>query len=224
MKHLKTAGLVLVAAAALAGAGGATTASATELCTVNLPEPCSPEAVLKAGTALEATTSLFTLTASTSGNITCTHSVMKGKTTSNGGMGKDVEASIESFVATGVGANGECTIDLAVGGTALCTVNPVNLPWKAAISKSAQPDGTMTLSSSGKGDPGFTAKCPTQMMECIFSATKHVLDLDGGKPALITASQEPLVVAQEGFSFCPGKGAWDGTYNLLKPNQVYLVN
>ncbi|HET8956431.1 MAG TPA: hypothetical protein VFN18_12305 [Solirubrobacterales bacterium] len=223
MKYLTRLGLLGIAVAAVVAFGGVGTASATELCTVGI-EPCPGETLESAGTALEATTTLLTITAGASGNITCTHSLIKGKTTDAGGKGKDVEATIESFTASGKGPGGECTNDLAFGGTASCTVSPVNLPWKAPLSKSALPDGTMTWSSSGKGDPGFTVKCATQMMECIFSATKHVLDFKGGKPALLKAVDEPLVAAQEGFSFCPSKGTWDATYTVLKPTQGYLVN
>lgn len=224
MKHLKRTGLVAVVAMALAGVGGAGTASATELCTVLPAGACPAGSLHGTGSVLEMTTTQWTLTAGGLGNITCSHSLVKGKTTSNGGALKNVDATIESFTTTGTEANGDCTLDTAGAESDPCTVTAINLPWTAVIQKSAQPDGTITYSNSGKGEPSFTAKCPATNTLCIFSAANMVLDWDGGKPALVTASKEPLTPSAEKPGACPAVGSWDATYTVLKPSPAYLVN
>jgi hypothetical protein len=211
----------IVASIAAIAVAGTFTASATELCPENISACPNPD---KAGTAIEATTSLMTLTTN-SGSITCTHSVIKGQTTTIGGKSPtNVEASIESVTATGTGAKGECTLDTPFGKSDPCTVTANNLPWKGVISKSAQPSGTLTLSSSGKGEPGFTVTCPALNVVCIYHATSIVLDWDGGEPAVLTAIKEPFEETPEGANACTVSPSWDGTYTILKPTAGYLVN
>jgi hypothetical protein len=221
MKHLEKLGLAVLAAMAVVAIAAAGSSPATELCTESISACPKPE---PATTVIEATTSLMTLTNS-SGSITCTHSVIKGKTTTAGGKGVDVEGTIESFTATGTGANGECTIDTAIDGkTHPCTVTGNNLPWKAVLTKSAQPSGTLTFSSSGKGEPGFTVSCPAMDVVCVLHASKIVLDWGGGSPAVLKASNEPFEVTPEGVHACIVQPTWDGTYTVLKPTAGYLVN
>lgn len=209
----------IVAAIVAVAVTGAITASATELCTENIAACPKPE---PATTVIEATTSLMTLTTN-AGSITCTHSVIKGQTTNAGGKGANVEATIESVTATGTGAKGECTLDTPFNKTDACTVTGNNLPWKGVISKSAQPSGTLTLSNSGKGEPGFTVACPAMNVVCIFRATNIVLDWIGGGPAVLKAISEPFEEVPEGGSACVGTPTWDGTYTVLKPTAGYLV-
>jgi hypothetical protein len=226
MRYLKTGGLVVLAALALTILAGAGTASATELCTTNVFGAACPGISLHStGSELEFTTTQWTLTAGGLGKITCTDSLFKGKTTSKGGPGLEIGASIESSTLTGKEANGDCTLETPFTGTHPCTMSVINLPWKAAIDISAQPNGTIVLTNGGKGEPGFTANCPAANTLCTFTAQKITLDFDGGKPALVTAKERPLTPSAEKVGgTCPAESSWDSTYTVLKPSPGYLVN
>jgi hypothetical protein len=217
MKYLKMLGLAAIAALALTAVAGAGTASATELCTTNV-SPCPAGEHYGAGTVIEGSSTNATLTSSL-GNVVCTSSAIKGATTTTGGAKLSVEGKIESLTFSG------CTLTTPFGGTKHnCNVTAINTPYKAVVTKTTQPNGTLTVSSGGSGDPGAKVDCGASVLRCQFTSPSIALDVTGGSPAIVHAKEEPLNRTVYEGGLCPSTSTWDATYTVTKPHALYLVN
>jgi hypothetical protein len=220
MKYLKMLGLAAMAGMAVMAVAGAGTASATELCTVNTPEnePVCPAATKYGiGTTVEASSTNSTLTSSL-GNVVCSSSSIKGKTTTAGGAKLSVEGKIEALTWGG------CTLTTPLGGTHNCTVTAINLPYKAVVTKTTQPNGTLTVSSGGSGEPGAKVDCGAQVLRCQFTSPSIVLDVTAGETPTVVAKEETLNRTVYEGGICPEKATWDATYTVTVPHALYLVN
>jgi hypothetical protein len=217
MKYLKILGLAAVAAMALMAVAGAGTASATELCTVNT-SPCPAASKYNSGTVIEASSTNATLTSSL-GNVVCTGSSIKGTTTSSGGSKLSVEGTMESLSFSG------CTLTTPFSTTKHnCTVTGINLHYKGVAAKTTQPNGTLTVTSGGSGDPGAKVDCGANVLRCQFTSPSIVLDVTGGSPATVLAKEESLNRTVYEGGLCPSTSTWDATYTVTKPHALYLVN
>jgi hypothetical protein len=104
MKHLKTIGLAMIAAAAMAALAGVGSAHATVLCTAADTPACATLNTYPAGTKLHFSAPSGTSTSLTSGSntiSTCTGIKLQGKTTSKGSSGKAIELQIEELTWSG---------------------------------------------------------------------------------------------------------------------------
>jgi len=216
LKYLKILGLAAIVAAAftaLVGVGSASAAS--ELCKEKV-SPCPAASVYPAGTVLEATSTNATLTSSL-GNVVCTHSLITGKTTTAGSTKTNVEGLIEKVSFTG------CSLTTPFsGGTHACSVTAINLSWKAVLVKTVAPNGTLTVSSGGLGDPGAKVDCGANVLRCQFTSSAIALDVTGGAPATILAKEEPLTRTVYEGGLCPSSATWDANYTVIKPNPLYV--
>jgi hypothetical protein len=101
-----------------------------------------------------------------------------------------------------------------------CTVSAQNLPYKAEIEYTANDDGVVTLSSGGSGPPRVKNICLG--LSCTFGAAKITLDLEGGAPAAIKASSEPLVREAGEKSICGDTAQWSSAYQATEPMALFV--
>jgi len=209
MSYLKSFSLAAVAAAIVMALVGASSASATALCSVNQEECASP---LVAGTVVEA--SLKTGTKATLltdlAIVLCNKSVTSGKTTS--GAAASVTGVIESlsFSECKTEAGTSCTV-----GTAL------SLPYNASITATGAGNGKLVVTKgSGGGNPGATVTC-LGVIECTFRTPSATLNVLGGNPAV--AKAEAIELPERSGLLCPSKEAkWDAEYSVSKPNPLWI--
>jgi hypothetical protein len=206
MKYLKMLGVAAVAAMALTAVLGAGSASAATFlcktsanpCTEHYPSGTAISASLVTGTTARLTTNI--------GTVTCKKSTVGGKTTST-----EAHGEITSLTFT------ECTDPFGNP----CTVKAVNTPYtaSAATAVAGTPNGSGTMTISGKaGNPGATVECGS-WMNCKFTNSPIVLDVTGGAPAKIVASKEAL--NREG-GICPAESFWDAEYTVTAPNPLFI--
>jgi hypothetical protein len=204
MKYVKMLGLAAMAAMALMAVGGAGTASAAELCTEN-KAPCPTEKKHGAGTTIEASVvGTATLTTNTT-NVHCSVSDVHGTTTTAGGSGKAVLGEIESLSFE------QCETS---GGTE-CEVTTQGFPASASLVATGGGNGTMTVT----GEPGAHVQCGF-FINCTFTTKSIALDVTGGNPAHVTASEEELL---RSGGFCPTVSKWDATYKVNAPKPLFVV-
>lgn len=210
MKYAKMLGLAVMAAMALSAIAGASTASATELCSVNAagcsggtmyPAETVVSAQLKTGAVAELTSPIT--------NVTCKKSTTSGKTTTTGSATETVLGQITALTFT------ECT-DTA---GEKCTAEAVNLPYKGEIHATGSGNGTLTVSSSGKGNPGATVVCGL-VINCTFSTALASLSVTGGNPALAVANKIGLNLAG---GICPTEAHWDSQYEVTAPKPLFVL-
>lgn len=208
MKYIKVLGLSAFAAMALMAVVGAGTASATELCSTTTT-PCSGTKY-SSGTHIEASVvGKATLTNSIT-NVTCEASTVEGETTSSGGSGATVVT----------GTISELTFENCetAGGTS-CTVATQGFPAMADVQYLSGDNGSMTVTPEGHGEPGAHVTCGF-FINCTFTTSSITLDVLGGSPAHVTASEEVL---NRSGGFCPSTAKWDATYEVTSPNPLFVV-
>jgi hypothetical protein len=208
MKYVKILGLAAVAAMALMAFLGASSASATVLCTTpnetegcTMPYPAGTEihASLKAGTSAELT--------DTSGEIledTCTASTVKG-TTGNGGSSSTTVSGTTSVLTFGVAGTTPCKNTTTV----LNGVGNLEIHWISGTD-----NGTLTAS-------GFEVTVNAGI-SCIYGASTGI-DLGkvtGGAPA--TMDVEAVVKKVGGSFLCPSDALWNATYVVTSPHALYV--
>ena len=208
MKYLKIFGLAAIAAAVAMAFVGASSASATALCSANEEECASPlgsgtaiEASLKTGTTAVLKTELAT--------VECKKSSTSGKTTS--GAGASVTGVIETLSFS------ECK---TTGGTN-CTATAVSLPYSGSITATGGGNGTLLVTKgSGGGNPGATVTC-LGVIECTFRTPSATLSVFGGSPAIAKAAG--IELTERSGVLCPSKEAkWTAEYAVSKPNPLWI--
>jgi hypothetical protein len=208
IKMLGLGGITALIAMAFVGAGSA---SATALCSANETTCAAP---LGAGTQIEARLKAGTvaLLKTTTANVECTESETKGETTS--GAGATVIGVVKSLTFK------ECKTT-GVGGTP-CTAVSVSVPYAASLVATEGGNGTLTVSKgSGGGNPGATVTC-LGVIECTFRTPSAVLQVTGGNPA--TAKANEILLSEHSVGqLCPsGEAKWTATYEVLKPNPLWI--
>lgn len=209
MNHLKIFGVAAVAAAIVMALVGASSASATALCSLNQEECASPlvtgtavEASLKTGTKAVLKTELAT--------VECSKSATSGKTTS--GAAPSVSGVIEnlSFSECKTTSGTNCTV-----GTAL------SLPYSASITATGSGNGKLVVTKGGGGgNPGATVTC-LGVIECTFRTPSATLNVLGGNPAV--AKAEGIELTERSGLICPAKEAkWTAEYAVSKPNPLWI--
>lgn len=190
--------LSLAAVAAIAAMAfiGASSASATTLCSVNT-NPC-PEANRYTSVSVEAALETGT-EAVLSGPVAvkCNTSTVKGA--SEGTSGNPLKGKI-----TGLTFGPTCT--------GCTTVTSEALPYVADVKATGGGNGTLTVLSPKVK----LANCPLGI-SCTASASEVVLDVVGGNPAKVLAKEEPITLS---CSF--EKGKWDATYVVSTPKPLFV--
>jgi len=207
-------GLVAVAAMALTAMLGVGSASATTKLCKTTTNPCTEP--YGTGTVIEASSTKALLTNSIS-NISCTGSAIKGKTTSaGGGAGTEttVLGTIELLNFTG------CS---TASGTKCNDPTVLNLPYFAELHTTTEgkvnDNGLMTVTSSGKGNPGATVVCGF-LINCTFTTSQANIHISGGTSPI--AHAEGIALERSG-GFCPSFSFWDATYNITTPKPLYVI-
>jgi hypothetical protein len=214
VKYIKILGLAAVAAAALMAFVGASSASATVLCTETptgtSPATCPSAQTYGPNTVITGTATNAVLT-NTISNVTCSHSVTEAETTTTGGAAATVTGDIVSLSFTG------CKTATEVP----CEVTVENLPYSAEVHwVSGTHNGTLTVKSGGTGNPGATVICGS-LIRCTFSNSLFNLGVTGGEPAHVTAANVPLSLNSLGA--CPLTATWDATYEATSPTNIWVA-
>jgi len=215
MKYLKVFGLAAVAAVVAMAFIGASSASATALCSVNEAK-CPTEAQLGAGTVIEAhlKTGTKAVLETSLATVECSKSVTKGKTTT--GAAETVKGVIEELSFE------ECQTKT---GETKCTVgSALNLPYNGSIVALGSGNGKLTVTKgTGGGNPGATVTC-LGVIECTFRTPSAVLKVFGGNPAVAKAEAITLSEHSVGLK-CPASettAKWTAEYEVLKPNPLFI--
>jgi RHS repeat-associated protein len=202
MRAARVAGLAAFSILAVLIPLGPTTAHATTLCAVKA-NPCPPLFTYGSGTKIEATLASGTKATflSNIGNIVCPSSTMLGETTSSGGAGKAVQASISNMTFS------ECKF-----GATNCTVTAVNLPYTASLTS---PETFAIEDSEGAG---ALAKCGF-LVNCTFTTKKATFKMTGGNPAIATVAKLPL---ERTGGLCPSEATADIEYAFQAPKPLFM--
>jgi len=200
MKHLKTLGLAMLAAAALMAILGVGTASATTLenKTEVLEVGSFIKAHLESGTKWKLTTTFKT--------VECSESELTAATTNK--TGGEVFAN-----ATWTLGNCNCEVKVLSGGT-------ISTAWINGTS-----DGTFV--SSGFE---FTTTCSTVFgnIHCLYRTKSTTLGtLTGSKTTGATATidiNETEIPREPTMPQCTEKGRWDGNYIVENPDTLNVIN
>ncbi len=218
MKYIKILGLAAVAAMALMAFVGAGSASATVLCketpTGTNPAVCPAGKTYAVNDVIEGAVQQPALLTNDLENVECATSTTRSKVTNAGGTNSTVLGTIESLTFGG------CKTEVT---KATCTVTVENLPYLAEVHwTSGTHDGTLTAKNDGSGEPGAKVTC-VGVLICKFSA-EPTLDIHGGSPASVEASEEPLGI-HGGFleAVCPTEAFWDATYVATGTNTAVWV-
>lgn len=213
MKYIKVLGLAAIAAMALIAFVGASSASATVLCTRNLtscPEGHSTEEMYEVGDIITGTSTNATLSSDLS-NVICEHSETVAEITSTGGSGLPVEGEIIELNFS------KCHTETAL--PTPCKVEVVNLPYLAKVVAVGGGNGELFVSSGGSGSPGAAVTC-AGIIECTFTRSVFELPVTGGNPASITANEVPL---NRTGGLCGTRASWNATYKAVGTNTAIWV-
>ena len=207
MKRLKVFGLAAVAAMALTAFLGASSASATVLCTT------TPAAGTACGTGWHVdelvaslTGSFFVRTTSGSVQYTCTvGSWTATKTATGSATTTPVDTVAKANMTWGpVGESCTTTLDTVAGGT-------LEVHWIGGTD-----NGTVTAT-------GFEWTTVVAGVTCVFGleGTQSVGDLTGGAPAVMHVGV--VVVKKSGSFVCPPTQVLEGTFQVTNHTAVYVV-
>jgi hypothetical protein len=202
-------GIAMAIALAATALIGVVSASATVLCKENA-KTCAAGGNYASGSAIEASLKSGTNLTLKSGilpTVTCTSSSLSGKTTANFGTGLPLEVSAASV--------GECT--KATGSEA------VNLPYVGSLERTTGGNGTVALTSSGKGIPTLKMTKPFGLnATCYFGASPLNLALTGGNPASLTV--EATLAKQSGSGgICPAEAVLSASYEVTSPKPAFAT-
>jgi hypothetical protein len=203
MKHLKLAGLLLVAVMAVIGIGGAGTASATVLCKAT-ETPCSELNVIKKGAEVHADLegrSVFNLTL---GYIfeSCTGGTLAATLSGQGGAAATVTVATAASSWTWTGCEG--------GGVSATQSGELEIHHIAGTD-----NGTLT----GKG---FGFKFTSLGSECIYvpASPGHLGLVTGG--ALPKIHINTVFIESKENLACTPDFVWKATYKITKPALFYV--
>lgn len=204
MKRITVLGLALTATLALTAVIGISSASATVLCKENATT-CPAASIYPSGTTIEAKLKTgTTFTVKSTFNYSCTGSTIGGKTLAEKGAPLPAEVSTMSFS----GCSGNCT-----------AVEALNLSYTGEIERGTGGNGTVNLSSGGKGTPSLRMTGCAFGTTCVYSAPK--IGLTGGNPASLAIESE--IIKLEGSGLCPSSALVVANYEVTSPKPAYAT-
>ncbi len=202
MKHLKILGLAVVAAAALMAFVGASTASATVLCSTNT-NPCTGTKY-PAGTTVSASLATGTkaVLSTEFQKIECSKSAVGGKTSNAGSGTETVSGAVETLTFE------ECNCEVSVLKKGTLEVHSVAT------------NGNGTITSNGAE---VTVECSTIFgkVHCIYvTENTNLGTVTGGSPAKVTASASiPRLTTN---ALCAAEANWKAEYSVSAPNPLWV--
>ncbi len=206
MKYLKTLGLAAVAVVALMASVGASSASATVLCSTNVVLGCGgtawaypPNTIIELSQKTETTAILET----TGGVIldTCTGSKGSGKVSNAGGASETVSGPIESLV----------------WGTCSRTTHTLKIGSLEVHNISGTTNGTVTATG------GTEVTINTIFGSCVFGsgAALDIGKVTGGNPATVN-TEKAVVPKISGNPACPAHGVLNAEYVITSPKPAFI--
>jgi hypothetical protein len=214
MKHLKILGLAAIAAMALMAF--ASTASADVLCKAapNKEGKCpTASGDYAASTVFKAksTNPKLTVVGGVTAYVTCAESNVELKNTTTGG-------------AAGTAVNGEIadltfTNDCTTAGGLSCTISTTKGYTGTVKATNDAGNGALTAF----GNTIRTKVVCGAIFSCEYSplAAGLTVDITGGNPAAVKASEEPLDQIS-GFG-CGSEAKWDADYTLTSPTNLWVA-
>jgi len=220
MKYVKTLGLGAIAAAALMAFVGASTASATVLCSVQPTEGspatkgtvCPANFAYLAGTEIHATAEehIVLTTGSEFTEITCKHGTLLGDTENEGSATETVKIKVTKTTWEECSTpNGSCTVTTLKPGV-------LEVHWIADTYNG-------TLTANGKE---ITTSCNSIFgnIHCIFKFESEDLGtITGGNPATIDKESTPINTVPTS-SLCPAGPTVDGKFEITTPKPLYVAS
>jgi hypothetical protein len=202
MKYVKMPGLAAVATALMALVG-ASTASATALCTNNSSSStCSWK--YTAGTTVKAQNESSATITTSFKNIECTGSQLEGTTSNSGGGGEAITVVVSSLNFTGC----NCEVKTIFNGT-------LSISWEGGF-----------LGSLVSNGAEITASCSTIFgtVHCIYATNgTHLGTLFGGSPARISVSSSDIPRLTTN-ALCDESADLDASYKVTSPNPLYVTS
>lgn len=209
MQPVKVLLLAALAATAFVAVVAAAPSGAVTLCLVNENPECAEGNRYRVPTKFEAklfkaNNAVFTGTPS----VTCEESGGTGETTI-AGTPLIGEAATVTF--------GSCT-----GGCT--TVEARNLPWIGEVEATGGGNGTITVSSSGKGNPGVKMTSCLSGATCFYGTVSATAEIEGGSTGVFTVVK--TLNREEGSSklLCAATSTFSGTYNLVTPSEPIFIS
>jgi len=212
MKYVKMLGLAAVAAAALMAFVGASTASATVLCSepgTGTPTGTTCPAGKAYGTAttgvhIHAVNTTTVKLDTTFKTVECTGSTITGDTNNEGGAGQSITGPEGTLTFTGC----NCTVNVLKAGT-------LKIDWISGTH-----NGTLTSNGSE-----VTVSCSTIFgnVHCIYETTEDDLgDLTGGNPAIFHSTA--VINKKPTSELCSKESTWTATYEVTEPKPLYVTD
>lgn len=208
MNQLKAFGLAAIAATALLAILGSGTASATQLCKTP-STPCPSGNTYGSGTLVSAslTTATEAVLNTNIDTVKCNSSAVQMTTTSAGGTGVGLTASITGLTFTG------CIDSFGTS----CTVKSVNLPYASQFFNGGSSATLQITSTSGAG---ASVVCGS-VINCTFTTKDAVLDVEGATtPPTATATK---VTLSRSGGFCPSTSTWSAKYTFIAPTPMMVI-
>ncbi len=210
MNYFKTLTLGAVAVAALMAFVGASSASATVLCSeAGTGSPtgttCPSGKAYGAGQEIHAVNVGNVKFDTTFKTITCTGSTVKGTISGEGSATETVTGPEGELTLTGC----NCEVFVLHGGR-------LEIHWIEGTH-----NGTVT--SSGLE---ITTRCSTVFgpVHCtLYTESSHVGTLTGGLPATWTISDIAPVEEAESDDLCPEESVWTATYSITTPHDLFVT-
>jgi hypothetical protein len=213
VRLIKMFGLAAIAAVAAMAFIGASSASATVLCTQNI-EPCEggheTEEMYGETDTIKGKALNPRLTSDLS-NVKCANSETTAEVETTGGAEESVTGTV-----TALNFN-ECKTEQLV--PVNCTVTVNNIPYHTELHAEGGGNGMLTVTGVTEDpaeNPGATVVC-AGVINCTFSKPLFELPVTGGNPASITASKVSL--SRTGGT-CGNEAFWDATYVSTTPAWV----
>ena len=124
------------------------------------------------------------------------------------------------ITAAGVPMTGQVTALSFSGCSLACTVSALHLPYKSEIETSSSGDGVLTLRNGGSGTPQIRNTCFGK--SCTFGSGSISLDIDGGTPATIHATNESLTREEGEQAICGNTFKWSAAYGVSEPMALFV--
>jgi len=202
MKYAKMLCLA-VAAAALVAFVGASSASATVLCstTPNAEGVCPSGWTYPAGTSIHAVNTTTVRLDTTFKTVECTGSTITGETSNKGSASETITGPEGTLTFSGC----NCTVNVLKAGT-------LEIHWISSTH-----NGTVTSNGSE-----VTVTCSTIFgnVHCIYvTENDSIGDLTGGNPAIFHSTAVIKRKATNGL--CSEESTWTATYEVTSPKPLY---
>ncbi len=210
MKHLKTLGVVAVAATALMAFVASSTASATVLCS---EAGTSEGTTCPAGKAYGAKTGIHLVN---KGNVkidtTFKTIECSGSTYSSESENEGEATSTPTFVVAGVLTFTACNCTVTVIGVGVLQVHWIAFTW----------NGIFTAGAGLR----ISVTCGTIFgnVHCVYVANNtQIGTLTGGNPATLAVSSHLPVDESESDAICPEESTWTATYEVTSPKPLFVT-